>query len=430
MIFKEAMRSLRFDKVRAFFYCLTLTLTTAFISLYFNIAMDESVGLSLGQSSSNIITIVTLISVCICCIDIFFANDYFVKNKSKDLAIRLISGATYVHIAGYLLIQTCLLLLIAIPAGYAIARAVMPAVNSYLLKMLSGGHTVSFVRDGVIYTNVIIGFIVCWIVVLNLSFTYVNSASNLINQRNAVKGTSGSGFYLSSVPLWLRQVFWLFLFIMPLFSFYQNCDTITLFSCLGMLGLNGVLRWIITPLFTKMIFHGKPDPVRMAVLGFLREDLKAMKTSVYLLLVSVILMVSILVTQEAQSLQAVTITISYVFLSALQALALMFRYATELASRQKHFASLSHIGYDDRQISRIANLEILMFYGSVILIALLYLVNIFASLVRAGRMDIPEAYVLVIFFLVPLLVMAPISLVYYRRTVIVKKEKTEDEETA
>ena len=174
MIFKEAMRSLKHDKSRAVFYWLTLMLTTTFMYLYFNIAMDESIGMSLGESSDNIITIITLISVLICCADIFFANDYYVKNKSKDLAVRLVSGATYVHIAGYLLIQTSLLMLLAIPSGILIARFLMTPLNMIVASVLPGGtHIIEPVPRGELYTYVILAFIVCWIVVMNLSFTYL-----------------------------------------------------------------------------------------------------------------------------------------------------------------------------------------------------------------------------------------------------------------
>ncbi len=425
MIFTEALRSLRYDKVKAFFYWLTLTFATAFMALYFNIAMDESVGLSLGQSSSNIITVVTLIAVMICCVDVFFANDYYTKNKSKDLAIRLISGATYTHIAGFLLIQTCLMMGLAIPCGYAIARFMMPVITNYLHSTLNASYTIQFVKDGVIYTNVMLAFIVGWIVVLNLSFTYINTASTLVNQKNAVKGKKGGMFYLGTVPLWLQQAAWAFLFLMPLVMFHINRDAIVLFACIGMAGLNGVLSCIITPLFTRLIFHGNADPLRISVLGFLREDLQSVKYAIYLLLVSVIIMASILVSQDTSSLAYAAILLSYIFLSVLQAMALMFRFATELSDRPRLFASLAHIGYTDRQLHQIVTREVIAFYGSIILTALLYLLNIYISLVRAGRLVPDTAVLLTLCFVIPLFIAMIGSLIYYRKLIFQGKEKEE-----
>ena len=419
MIFKEAMRSLKHDKSRAFFYWLTLMLTTTFMYLYFNIAMDESIGMSLGESSDNIITIITLISVLICCADIFFANDYYVKNKSKDLAVRLVSGATYVHIAGYLLIQTSLLMLLAIPSGILIARFLMTPLNMIVSSVLPGGtHIIEPVPRGELYTYVILAFIVCWIVVMNLSFTYLNSAASLINQRNASKGEKGSMFYLKSIPNWMRQIFWLFMFLAPVYTFYANRDSIVLFACIGMVGFNGILRWIIRPFITRMISAGKSEPKRIAYFGFIREDLQVMKFAMYLLLVSVIIMASILVTNQSNPMVKVMITMSYIFLSVLQAMALMFRYSTELSERKRHFASLSRIGYTMKQLKSITRKEVFGYYGSVLLISMIYLINIYISLVSAGTMNTSFAIALVLIVAIPLCICAIGSLFYYRGIVL------------
>lgn len=419
MIFKEAMRSLKHDQARAFFYWLTLMLTTTFMYLYFNIAMDESIGMSLGESSDNIITIVTLISVLICCADIFFANDYYVKSKAKDLAVRLVSGATYMHIAGYLLIQTSLLMLLAIPFGVLIARFLMTPLNIIVANVLpQGTHIIEPVARGEIYTYAVLAFIVIWIIVMNLSFTYLNSAASLINQRNASRREKGSMFYLKSIPNWLRQIFWLFLFLAPIYTFYVNRSSIVLFACIGMVGFNGILRWIIRPIITRVISTGKSEPRRIAYLGFMREDLQLMKFAMYLLLVSVIIMASILVTNQSNPMVKVMITMSYIFLSVLQAMALMFRYSTVLAERKRHFNSLARIGYTLKQLKTITRKEVFGYYGSVLLISLLYLVNIYISLVHAGTMTAGFAVALILIVAIPLFVCAAGSLVYYRNLVL------------
>ncbi|MBE6123128.1 MAG: hypothetical protein E7190_10540 [Erysipelotrichaceae bacterium] len=428
MIFSEAFRSLRTDKTRAFFYWLTLLLTTVFMYLYFNIAMDESIGMSLGQTSNNIIVIVTLISVIICALDIFFANDYYTRIKAFDLAIRLVSGATYLHIAGFLLIQTVFLMVLAVPPGVLIAKLMMKPLNILFSSVLPGLYDMAPVREGVIYTYVVLGFIIVWMVVMNLSFTYLNSASQLVNQRNAAGRRKGSGFYMKSVPAWLRQLFWLFLFVMPVVTFYLNRDAIVLFSCIGMVGFNGALQWIIVPMISRILSSGKADPVRTAWLGFVREDLQAMKFAMYLLLVSVVIMASILMTHQQNPLESVVITLSYGFLSVLQAMALMFRCSNILSSRVRHFASLARIGFTYKQLKEITRKEVFGYYGSVLLICLLYLVNIFISLRMAGQIETGFAVFLVLIVAVPLIVCACINLFNYRKTVLSNMTEKEFED--
>ena len=91
MIFRDALRSLKKDIGRAFFYWLTFVLTTIFIFLFLNIAMSEAVGVTfVHTANTDISTNVSLILIVICIVEIIFANDFYVRSKARDLAVRLV----------------------------------------------------------------------------------------------------------------------------------------------------------------------------------------------------------------------------------------------------------------------------------------------------------------------------------------------------
>ena len=115
MIITDAIRSLKNSMAKAVFYWLTFVLTSLFIFLFFNISMSESLGFTWVENNNDTVTTVTVFVIAVCLIIIFFANDFFVKNKAKELAIRLVCGATFMQLAQYLLVQTFVLLLIALP---------------------------------------------------------------------------------------------------------------------------------------------------------------------------------------------------------------------------------------------------------------------------------------------------------------------------
>ena len=75
-------------------------------------------------------------SVILCSVEIVFANDFFIKNKAKSLAVRLVCGATYTQNAGYLLLQTVLILLVALPVGIIGGLCALPLVNVLLENMM------------------------------------------------------------------------------------------------------------------------------------------------------------------------------------------------------------------------------------------------------------------------------------------------------
>ena len=106
MIFKEALRSLKNSRSKAIFFALTFFITTALLFVYFNMAEAAGTEGEVYVSDNNLADIIQLLSkgnisnlmmvfvVIMCSIDLFFANDFFVKNKAKELAVRLICGAT------------------------------------------------------------------------------------------------------------------------------------------------------------------------------------------------------------------------------------------------------------------------------------------------------------------------------------------------
>ena len=103
---KSALRSIKDDFSRALFYWLTFVLTSMFMFLFFNLTYSDMVGVTFINSRNDIATFTSVLVISICMIVIFFANDFYVKKKSKELAVQLVCGGTYLQIALYLLFQT------------------------------------------------------------------------------------------------------------------------------------------------------------------------------------------------------------------------------------------------------------------------------------------------------------------------------------
>ena len=133
---KDVFNSLMNDKVRTFFCWITFTITSMFIFLFFTVAMSDAVGVTMIRGKSDIPTILMVASVILCSVEIVFANDFFIKNKAKSLAVRLVCGATYTQNASYLLLQTVLILLVALPVGIIGGLCALPLVNVLLENMM------------------------------------------------------------------------------------------------------------------------------------------------------------------------------------------------------------------------------------------------------------------------------------------------------
>jgi hypothetical protein len=421
MIFREAFQSIRDDRARAFFYWLTFVLTSMFVFLFVTVAMSDQVGVTMVNSASDIPTNLMIFSIILCSIEIIFANNFFVKNKGKDLAVRLICGATYVQLAAYLLIQTVFLLIIAIPLGIFIGTMCLPMINQFLSASLGMTFTITVTGEAMLWTALMLGYVVFWTLLLNLSFAYKNSAAELLNPQ-ALK-LHMEPFLKLNVHFnhKFKQIASAAVFIAPLLLLYVNHSMAMELSAVSLIGLGMCTKEWLDPVIDKHMHEHISDPETIGSLGFIRNDLKIMKFNIVLFLLSSIMLVSILITAE-RPMDQILVMITYVVMNALLALAILFKLSSELGSRGEGFRTLRHIGYLVGNEKRIITKEVFAFYGIVILIILIYMVNLCMSLIVDGEMTYISGGILILTAIVPLILCALINTQYYEKSVLSVKE--------
>ncbi len=420
MLLKDAMRSLTNNIGRAFFYWLTFVLTSMFIFVFFNIAMSDAVGVTFIDSDNNVALNVTIFVIGICMVIIFFANDFFVRNKARDLAVRLVCGATYTQLAGYLLAQTFLLLAISIAAGIFLGLVMIPVFNAIMPMFLQSSFVISMHWNAITATAVILVTIVFWTTYLNMAFAYRNSASMLLNDTKLrinfdLPKSNGSPIRIS---MRTKRIFWILLFIVPMFMFYQGADGALLWSLVGLFGYNGTVKMCVVPLLNWLVDEKRiSDPKAVAAIGFVRADLQMMRLNMILLILSSILLAAIMLSSDATELERMLSMLSYTVMNILLSFAIMFKYSSELTGRRKYFMTLSQIGYTDDDLRTIIFTETTLFYGFTLLVILLYLGNMFISMVMSGAMAGSTVMILLMMLMVPMVLCWIITLYFYRRSV-------------
>ena len=423
MIFQDALRSLRKDAGRAFFYWLTFVLTAMFIFLFLNIAMSEAVGVTfVNTANTDIATNVAMILIVICVVEILFANDFYVRSKARELAVRLVCGATYMQLAQYLLIQTFILLAAAIPFGIIASLMLIPLINTVLHHVILSSFTVAIVPKAVILTAVILIGVIFWATYLNLAFAYRHSAAGMMNETSLK--LQGSSMVNTGKPLSrIRQILAVVLTVVPLVLFYVNPDGIILSSLIGLIGISGILTRILIPLLSDYIDRKKPDqPMIMAGVGFMRTDIAILKWNILLLLITSIFLASVLISASDPQ-EIMLVLLSYIVMNVMLSLAIMFRYSTELQSRFRYYRSLEQIGFMHENQKSIIRLEVTGLYGIILAVMLLYIGNIFLALVLDHRMSAANAGMLTVFYLIPLILCCLLTMHYYSRAVLLQPVK-------
>ena len=444
MIVRDAIRSLKNSMAKAVFYWLTFVLTSMFVFLFFNISMSESLGFTWINNNNDTVTTVTVFVITVCLIIIFFANDFFVKNKARELAIRLVCGATFLQLAEYLLVQTFILMVIAIPFGITGALILVPVLNGIISSILNSPFSIGIYPYAVLTTIIILGLVVFWTTYLNLSFAYRNSASMLLNERKLINPLSGFSMIDDNFILTekekeerrkeklarrergarFRKIACIILFLFPLIVFHFNRDMALVVSIFGMVGFYLGVPNVIIPELNRLTRDSKTDdPEILAVAGFYRTDLTILRSNIILFLASAILLVCILLGRETTPLEMMLSLLSYVVMNVLLSLAIMFKFSTEVYSRQKYFMTLNHLGYVKEDRERIINREVGLLYLTILIVALLYLGNIFLSMIFGNVLTWNQAGLLILFMVIPLGIAWLFTLFYYKRSVLTQPEE-------
>lgn len=433
MIFHDALGSLKNDFSRSFFYWLTFLLTTTFSVLFFSVASQEEIGFTLIHASNDVSTTITVFSVVICMIEVFFANDFFIKTKSKALAIQLICGAKFVQLAEYLLCQTFILLALAIPCGILLAMGLIPVTNTAISLYLHSSFTIQVNSTAIIGTAFVVLTLIFWTTYLNMAFAYRNNASTLLNERSVLTGLSSSllaGLGINKIEnvkkavKILQGIGSIFLFIAPLAFMFRSPDNIFVLSLASMAGFLFTTTTVVIPGISKLLKDCCiQKPVALTFLGFLRTDIRIMRVNVILLVLSSVLLISTLVTGCDTAMLMMMVLLSYIVINILLSLAVMFKFSTDILNRKKYFMTMDQLGYFKRDLNGIILAETTAFYVYVIFSALIPIGFIFALLSMRGMMETPVIVFLIGSFLVPMLVCYLVTLLYYFKTVKVKKER-------
>ena len=427
MIIHDAFMSLKNDMIHSFFYWLTFVISSMFIFLFLVVSMSDAVGVTFVQAKGDVATNLAVFSSVLCMVEIVFANDFYVKSKSRELAVRLVCGATYVQLAQYLLSQTVFLVAIAIPVGILAGTICIPLIGLLMSSITGTPMSINITGEALIWTICILGFVVFWTLILNLSFAYRNSAAQLLNSQTIKTGSSNPFLTAFLEDLnkgkqgTISRLLALAMFLVPIGLFYYSPSASMIFATVSLVGLNNIIKNLAMPYLNRHIEKHITDSEKTGYLGFVRHDLKILKTNLLLLIVTSVLLITILVSTTTAT-DAVLVLITYVAMSTLFSMAILFRYSSDLSFRKKYYRTLSHIGYMQDSEKRMITKEVLTFYGVVIALILFYVINLSASLIIGGNLSVTSTVVLLISAVIPELICMIINRSFYMDVIFNSKK--------
>ncbi|MDD8049013.1 MAG: hypothetical protein PHH04_05375 [Thomasclavelia sp.] len=411
---KLALHSLKEDKGRAFFYWLTFLITTIFISSFFNLSFTKGLGFVLGKDDTSLITIDATLVTIVCMAVVFFANDFFVKRKSFEIAVDLMCGSTFKQLVIFLFVQTGIIFLLALPLGLIIGGLLTPLMNFMLANLGYKGVEIGFSSNAIIITISILLFEVGWCTLLNLGYVHRSTINTMMNGEEKLQV-----MHLPKMNITASKVLYILLFIVPLLLFFtigHNPTGLLLFSIIGIFGIFGTITKVIIPGLKDLVNNKYlNDRYKMIYLGLLREDLDNIKRIIMLLIFSSIIFMSILAGSITSPVETVISFLSFGVAIILLSLAIMFKFASEEDKRKVIFDSMIKLGYLKKDIEIIKVKEVISLYGIILAFTLLYVSAALISLLMNNLIPVNIAIIIFFVMLIPIVLVCIINIYQYKQ---------------
>lgn len=406
---KYALLSLKKDHRQALFYWLTFVLSTAFTFMIFNLSFSDQKLLSIqgGSGSSSISTMLCGVII-IGMFASFYANHYYVMTKAKELAMNLISGASYLQLTSFLMIQNTLIMFSSIPLGAFLGYITIPLQDHLLHELLHFPATIIVSSDAILGTSYIVGFEVLWCVILNLGFVY---RSNIVDLLRTGKSSSFAFKHIG----W--DLLYCIFYVSGIILILKNHDDISAYvgyTLLGSIGLFGIDAYIIPKLLRQWsLKRCEKHPQARIYLNHIRDNFQKMNLPILVLVISSSLMIA-LIASYYPSIETMIALFCDGMILILIGFSLNFKYMGIIESRLLDYYHLLLFGYRSKQLKRIALKEVLLFYGLLFVLSSTYGLLILIKLYYLSLISFSLMITLILMMAFTFIVMTLLACFYYQ----------------
>lgn len=381
---KFALRMLKADFQKNLFYGGSLVFSTAVVFVFFNMTANPNYSGMTDMSRTSFSMVLALVVVVIAMVLAFFANSYYLNSKTKELAIETISGGSVLTLANFLLTQNMVIMLFAIPFGLGLGYLVIPLINMILYPQMGVTAPVWQVYgSGLGYTIVSLVTEMVWLVVIDTGYAYRTEVKDLLEAEHTLQNKEKAAIRIPSVVF-------LAIYLLPVVLFLVlevNSDLYLASAFIGLFGISGMLKKVLPGLIMRLEKRYLNHKHRLPALGNLHHLIKQLTILMMTIIFSVTLLVCFMSSYINDFRQLVIIVMSYVVLTILIAVSIVYKVLIEAAKRKKSFLHMKMLGYVTADLKKIIAEELIGLFSIIIILPMIYVGLLFARFCMAGLMD-------------------------------------------
>lgn len=413
---KFALRMLKADFKKSLFYCGSLIFSTMIVFVFFNMTANPVYGGDPSGKSQSFTTILSLIVVIIAMVMAFFANSFYLANKSKELAIETLSGGSVLTLANYILTQNFLIMLIAIPIGLVLGYLTIPLINSYLYPRLDATSSIwQIYPAGIGYTIVSLATEMVWLVIVDTGYAYRTEIISLIQAEKTMNPKSKG-------MIKLPDFVFVLLYVLPMILILTLEEEATMYlaiSCIGLFGISGILKAVMPKMLRRVVQNKYYNhPHKIISINNLNHSLKQATTLIQMVIISATFLVCFMCVYFENPQQLVIILMSYAVLTFMMAVSITYKVMIEAMQRKLSFRHLKMIGYVTKDLKKVIAQEVFGLYAVIIIFPLLYFIAILFKFVVAGKITGIFGLGILLFYILIFVIAGFISYFIYQKIVL------------
>jgi hypothetical protein len=186
----------------------------------------------------------------------------------------------------------------------------------------------------------------------------------------------------------------------------------------GIIGANGVLKYILPDIFTKIKQKKYLNHQIMLIsLSNLSYSLKKSIFLVSLYSMSTTVMSALLISQQSNVKEFMTSVIGYAVIILLLSIGLMYKYIGEAMNRKIFFFNLYKLGYTRNKIKKIISKEVNYYYLLIMVIPFLYVLIMVLRCYIHQDITLFFIFILLIILIIPTLIISFITNYSYKKVV-------------
>ncbi|MGL4772159.1 MAG: FtsX-like permease family protein [Clostridium sp.] len=362
-LIKFACLMVKNNKTKYTAYLLSVAISVAFVFINFNLLFNES--LYSVSGSSVMMGLVVMISIIVF---VNFANSYFLKSRTKEMAIVAIGGRSVYEIASIIFVENLIILLIGSIAGLVLAFGIIIITFPWLFDLMgiSNGNFIDPAAIVVVIMVIIVIFI--QVMILSLGYFIRKEVREII-----LEDKDGNKMYKKYFEY--KMLVYLILYLTPFMCFLLPVEIkdigqyISLISILSIYGGYGMVKytlpWILCRLKERFF---KDDKVKFISISNIENSLFRMGNQVIFLIsitISTLFLYTFNIESKAYELSTI---IAFGIIQVIIGISFIYNIISDSFKKIKSFKQLLLVGYLKKEIMKTIKFEVIILFLIILII--------------------------------------------------------------